>query len=90
LRRLSLILLVVRRCARREPIRSSAPHPTLGLTGVLPRARKRLYLQVGAVVTTLGRLDTDDVLELFAAVGTFEELPEKIAARFGGISDTTA
>jgi hypothetical protein len=27
------------------------------------------------------------MLELFAAVGTFEELPEKIAARFGGISE---
>ena len=30
----------------------------------------------------------DDVLDLFAAVGTFGELPEKVAARFGGISDT--
>ena len=30
----------------------------------------------------------DDVLDLFAAVGTFDELPEKVAARFGGISDT--
>ena len=30
----------------------------------------------------------DDVLDLFAAVGTFEELPEKVAARFGDISDT--
>jgi hypothetical protein len=27
------------------------------------------------------------VLDLFVAVGTFEELPEKVAARFGGISD---
>jgi hypothetical protein len=31
---------------------------------------------------------TDDVLDLFAAVGTFDELPKKVAARFGGISDT--
>jgi hypothetical protein len=30
----------------------------------------------------------DDVLDLFAAAGTFDELPEKVAARFGGISDT--
>jgi hypothetical protein len=30
----------------------------------------------------------DDVLDLFAAVGTFDELPKKVAARFGGISDT--
>ena len=29
----------------------------------------------------------DDMLVLFAAVGTFDELPEKVAARFGGISD---
>jgi hypothetical protein len=28
------------------------------------------------------------VLDLFAAAGTFDELPEKVAARFGGISDT--
>jgi hypothetical protein len=26
--------------------------------------------------------------DLFAAVGTFDELPEKVTARFGGISDT--
>jgi hypothetical protein len=30
----------------------------------------------------------DDVLDLFAAVGTFDELAEKVPARFGGISDT--
>jgi hypothetical protein len=30
----------------------------------------------------------DDVLDLFAAVGTFDELPKKVAARFSGISDT--
>ena len=28
------------------------------------------------------------MLDLFAAVGTFEELPERVAARFGGISDS--
>lgn len=28
------------------------------------------------------------LLDLFAAIGTFEELPGKVAARFGGISDS--
>lgn len=32
----------------------------------------------------------DDVLDLFAAVGTFEELPEKVSNRFGGFADTIA
>jgi probable F420-dependent oxidoreductase len=32
----------------------------------------------------------DDVLELFAAIGTYEELPERIAARFGGVVDSVS
>jgi hypothetical protein len=32
----------------------------------------------------------DDVLRLFAAIGTYEDLPARIAERFGGLVDSVA
>ncbi len=36
----------------------------------------------------MAALIPDDVLELFATVGTYDELPAKLEARYGGLADT--
>jgi alkanesulfonate monooxygenase SsuD/methylene tetrahydromethanopterin reductase-like flavin-dependent oxidoreductase (luciferase family) len=65
-----------------------AYHPVLELHGLGDLAKKLNRLVRNGDWEKLAAQIPDDVLDLFAAVGIFEELPEKIAARFGGISDT--
>jgi probable F420-dependent oxidoreductase len=63
-------------------------HPVLELHGLGDLAKKLNSLVRNGDWDKLAAQIPDDVLDLFAAVGTFDELPEKIAARFGGIADT--
>ena len=65
-----------------------AYQPVLELHGHGDLAKKLNKLVRNGDWEKLAAQIPDDVLDLFAAVGIFEELPEKIAARFGGISDT--
>jgi probable F420-dependent oxidoreductase len=65
-----------------------AYQPVLELHGLGDLAKKLNKLVRNGDWEKLAAQITDDVLDLFAAVATFEELPEKVAARFGDISDT--
>ena len=65
-----------------------AYHPVLELHGLGDLAKKLNKLVRDGDWEKLAAQVPDDVLDLFAAVGTFDELPEKVPARFGGISDT--
>jgi probable F420-dependent oxidoreductase len=65
-----------------------AYQPVLELHGLGDLAKKLNKLVRNGDWEKLAAQIPDDVLDLFAAVGTFDELPEKVAARFGGISDT--
>ena len=61
--------------------------PVLELHGLGDLAKKLNQLVRDGHWDKLAGQIPDDVLDLFAAVGTFEELAEKVANRFGGISD---
>ena len=63
-------------------------HPVLELHGLGDLAKKLNKLVRDGDWEKLAAQIPDDVLDLFAAVGTFDQLPEKVAARFGGIADT--
>jgi probable F420-dependent oxidoreductase len=65
-----------------------AYQPVLELHGLGDLAKKLNELVRNGDWEKLAAQIPDDVLDLFAAAGTFDELPEKVAARFGGISDT--
>jgi probable F420-dependent oxidoreductase len=65
-----------------------AYQPVLALHGLGDLAKKLNKLVRNGDWDKLAAQIPDDVLDLFAAVGTLDELPEKVAARFGGISDT--
>jgi probable F420-dependent oxidoreductase len=65
-----------------------AYHPVLELHGLGDLAKKLNKLVRNGDWGKLAAQIPDDVLDLFAAVGTFDQLPEKVAARFGGIADT--
>jgi hypothetical protein len=65
-----------------------AYQPVLELHGLGDLARKLNKLVRNGDWEKLAAQIPDDVLDLFAAVGTFDELPNRVAARFGGISDT--
>lgn len=61
--------------------------PVLELHGLGDLAKQLNQLVRDGQWDKLAAQIPDDVLDLFAAVGTFEELPAKVAARFAGISD---
>jgi probable F420-dependent oxidoreductase len=56
--------------------------------GLVPLGQKLSELARSGKFEGIDRLIPDEVLALFAAVGTYDQIAERIAARFGGVVDT--
>lgn len=65
-----------------------AYRPVLSLHGWDDLGEKLHRMSVTGRWAEMPALVSDDVLEHFVAQGTYAQLPEAIAARFGGLSDT--
>ena len=64
--------------------------PVLEAHGLHDLGRKLNLMSKAAQWDRMAAEISDDVVRLFAAIGTYAELPKVVAARFGGVSDAVA
>ncbi|MDX2155420.1 MAG: TIGR03617 family F420-dependent LLM class oxidoreductase [Hyphomicrobiaceae bacterium] len=67
-----------------------AYRPVLGLHGYEDLGVKLSGMAKNGEWSSMAAAVPDEVLNLFAAVGTYDELPERIAERFGGVVDSVS
>lgn len=56
--------------------------------GLVPLGEKLSVLARAGAFEGIEKLIPDEVLQLFAAVGNYDQIAERVAARFGGVVDT--
>jgi hypothetical protein len=64
--------------------------PVLEVHGLQELGRKLNVMSKAGQWDAMAREISDDVLRLFAAIGTHRELAKAVAERFGGVADTVA